>query len=158
MNADTTKNMRRLIGLRRASLLLCVLLIAEYALGMGVNIYVTVPKADQGGGMGKAFGDALSKGPAALAIHATLGLLLLLAAVGLFVQAILARHRTIIATATVTLLAVIGAANSGASFVDSSKNSASMAMAMLTAVALLCTVANLYILTGPAAHGRAATD
>jgi len=135
---------------------LCVLLIAEYALGMGVNIYVTVPKSDQGHGMGKAFGDALSKGPAALAIHASVGLLLLLAAIGLFVQAIIARNRTVIVTATLALLAVIGAASSGANFVDKGQNSASMAMAMLTAVALLCAVTNIYILARPAATTPAA--
>jgi len=51
--------------LRRASLVLALVLILRYALGMIVSIYVTLPKDFQGAGLGKAFSDAMSKGPAA---------------------------------------------------------------------------------------------
>jgi hypothetical protein len=127
------------------------MLIVEYALGVAVNIYVTVPKSYQGNGLGKAFGDALTKGPTTLIVHAVVGLLVVIAAVTLLVRAIVARHRFVIATAGIALLAVIGAANSGASFVDTGKDSASLTMALLTALALICGVSNLYLL------GRAAT-
>ncbi|MEY9967123.1 hypothetical protein ABIA33_005188 [Streptacidiphilus sp. MAP12-16] len=148
--ASQVQSARRVVGLRQASLGLCVMLIAEYALGVAVNIYVTVPKSYQGNGLGKAFGDALTKGPTALVVHAAVGLLVVVAAVTLLVRAILARHVVVITTASIALLAVIGAANSGASFVDTGQNSASLVMALLTALALLCAVSNLYLL------GRAA--
>ena len=45
----------------------------------------------------------------------------------------------------VFLLALLGAASSGASFVDSGSNSASASMAMLTGVALICSLISLYV-------------
>jgi hypothetical protein len=150
--ATRVQSPRRIDGLRRASLALCLMLIVELALGIGVNLFVNVPASYQGG-MGKGFADALTKGPAALAVHAGIGLLLILAAIGLLVQAILARHTLMIASAAVALLTIVGAANSGASFVGSGKNADSMVMAMLTVVALLCGVLNLYVLGRPGVAG-----
>jgi hypothetical protein len=45
----------------------------------------------------------------------------------------------------VGLLAVLGAAASGAGFVNSDADGASLAMALLTAVALLCYLINTYL-------------
>jgi hypothetical protein len=49
-------------------------------------------------------------------------------------------------------VAVAGAAASGAAFVDNGRAGASLAMALLTGVALLCQVVNLYVLGSPR-HG-----
>jgi hypothetical protein len=128
------------LGLRRASLAAFVLLLVQYGIGMGVNLYVTVPGADHG------VGDAISSGPAALSIHVVLGLLLVLAAIGLLVQSMIAGDKWLIATALVGLVAMIAAAGAGASFVDGRRASASMAMAIFTGIGLLAYGATLYLL------------
>ena len=54
------------------------------------------------------------------------------------------RPRLIVLSA-LFLLALLGAASSGASFVDSGRDSASASMAMLTGVALICSLISLYV-------------
>ena len=137
---------RRVRGLRRNSLGISVMLLAQYGLGMGINLYTPVPKTDQGRGLAIAVGRALSHPPVVLAIHATLGLLLLVAAINVLSRAIRARQRPAIVTSATGLAAIAGAALSGAAFVDRGRPGASMAMAALTAVALLCYLLNLFTL------------
>jgi hypothetical protein len=48
--------------LRRASMAALVLVVAEYAIGMYVNLYVAVPKADRGGSLGTAIRTAVLRG------------------------------------------------------------------------------------------------
>jgi hypothetical protein len=141
---------RRISGLRRAGLAAFVMLVVQFALGIYVNLYVTVPSADDGHG----FGQAIVNGPAGLTLHIMLGLLLILAALGFLVQAILARWRALIAAAVIGLLAMIGAAASGSAFTGSGKDGASMAMALLAAVGLLCYGASLFLLPRPRAGGH----
>jgi hypothetical protein len=124
---------------------ICVMLIAQLILGVGVNLYVHVPAADQGHGVGTALGRALTNPPATLAAHAALGTLLLLAAVNVLARAIQARHKLAIAASATGLAAIAGAAVSGASFVSDSRAAVSMAMAVLTGVALLCYLGNLFV-------------
>jgi hypothetical protein len=140
----------RVSGLRRASFAAFVMLVVQLALGIYVNLYVTVPSADHGHG----FGQAIANGPAGLTLHIVLGLLLILAALGFLVQAILARHPALIAAAVVGLLAMIGAAASGSTFAGSGNDGASMAMALLAAVGLLCYGASLFLLPRPTAGGH----
>ncbi len=135
----------RTAGLRRASLAALVLLLIQYGIGIAVNLYVTVPAADHG----HSIGTAISNGPGALTVHIVLGLLLILAAAFLVVQAILARHRGVIVTSVIGLLALVGAATQGAAFVGNGHASASMIMAILTGVALLCYGISLYLLGSP---------
>ena len=144
---------------RRTSLGMTMALLVQFALGMVVNLYVTVPARDQGGGTLTAIGRALSGGPAALAIHAGLGLLILLGTITLVVRSVLSRRRALIWLSAVTLLAVLGAASSGASFVNSGNDGASLGMALATGVALACLAVILFA-TGsagaPPAAGSAA--
>ena len=132
----------RTAGLRRASLAALVLLLIQYGIGIGVNLYVTVPAADQG----HTISSAISNGPGALTVHIVLGLLLILAAAYLVVRAIMARYGGVIVTSVIGLLALVGAAEQGAAFVDKAHASASMTMAILTGVALLCYGISLYLL------------
>ena len=60
-----------LARLRRGSLAVLVLVVAEYLIGMYVNLFVTIPRADHGHGVGSA----IANGPAILATHAVIGLL-----------------------------------------------------------------------------------
>jgi hypothetical protein len=137
----------RVTGLRRAGFAAFVMLVVQFALGIYVNLYVTVPSADHGHG----FGQAIANGPAGLTLHIVLGLLLILAAIGFLVQAILARQPALIAAAVLGLLAMIGAAASGSAFTGSGRDGASMAMAALAAVGLLCYGTSLFLLPRSAA-------
>jgi hypothetical protein len=131
---------------RRTTLGLGIAVVVQYALGMWVNLYVTVPARDQGGGgFLTAIGRALANGPVALGIHAGLGLLLVLGSISLVVRSVLSRNRALIVLSAVFLLAVLGAASSGASFVNSGHDSESASMAMLTGVALICALISLYV-------------
>jgi hypothetical protein len=135
----------RVRGLRRASLAAFVLLLIQYGFGMYVNLYVTVPAADHGQGIGKA----ISNGPAALSVHAVLGFLLALAAIGVLVQALIARHWAVLTASAIALVAIIGAATQGAGFVSQGHAAASMAMAVLAGVAMLCYGTVVYLLPSP---------
>jgi hypothetical protein len=145
---DLTAQTAAINRLRRASLGSLIALLIQYGLGMGVNLYVNVPKSDQGHGTGAAFGKAMSNGPAALAVHTGIGLLLVLNVVSVLVLAVRTRLRVVMISAVVGLVSVVGAAFSGAGFVDSGAAGASMTMAVLTGVALACYAVNLYALGG----------
>ncbi len=134
---------------RRSSFGVAVGLLIQYAVGLWVSLYVTVPARDQGGGELAAVGRALANGPAALAVHAGLGLLLLAGSIVLVVRAVVAGDRFFMVTTAVSLLAVLGAAGSGAAFVNSGSNGASLTMGLLTAVALLGQLINLFRLSAP---------
>lgn len=140
---------RRVSGLRRASFAAFVMLVVQVALGIYVNLYVTVPRADHGHGLGQA----IANGPAGLTLHIAVGLLLILSALGFLVQTILARQPALLAAAVLGLLAMIGAAASGSAFTGSGRDSASMAMAALASVGLLCYGTTLFLLPRPAAGG-----
>lgn len=133
-------------GLRRATLAALVILLVQYGFGMYTNLYATVPAADHGHGLGAV----ISHGPASLSVHAVLGMLLILAAVGLVVQAALARSWVVLVPAAVALAAIIGAFAQGVSFASGGHAAASMAMAALAGVAVLCYAIALYLLPAPA--------
>lgn len=155
---------RAVSSVRRQALAASAALTLEYLLGMGVNLYVTVPAADRGSGIGQAIGRAIMHGPAALALHAVIGLLLVVAALAALARAIRARLRLAAIAAGIALLCLAGASSSGASFVGNGKAGASMAMAVLTGAALLCYLVILFAVpriqpqnaTPPAAPGTAA--
>jgi hypothetical protein len=142
---DRSQASRR-TALRGASMGASVMLIVQYALGIWVNLYVSVPAADKGAGFATAIGRALANGPAALAAHAALGLLLVVTGISALVRAILARHGAVIVTSAVGLVAIVGAGSGGAAFVGNGKDGASFAMALLTALAMLSYLVSLFIL------------
>ena len=151
----TTERAGGVAILRRISLGMAVALLVQYGLGMVVNLDVTVPARDQGGGVLTAIGRAFANGPAGLAVHAGLGLLLIVGAIQLVVRSVLARHRPLIWLSSVSLLAILGAAFNGAAFVNSGSDGSSLGMAMLTGIALLCMTISLYVLGSvPRPEGR----
>jgi hypothetical protein len=159
-DAPAAGQARRQSGLRKNSAAICVMLLVQYGLGMGVNLYAQVPAADHGAGLAVAVGRALTSQPAVLMAHTVLGLLMLVAGVSVLVRAVRARHRRAIAASAAGLAAIIAAAFSGVAFVSSEQAGASMAMAVLTGVALLCYLANLLMVsqtagTGPDAENSA---
>ena len=128
----------RQAGLRQASLAILILLIAQFGLGMGVNLYVTLPAAGHPG-----HGSFFSNGPL-LALHATLGMFMLLSAIFVLVRAIRARNATLMVTSAAGLVAIFLAAFFGASFTDKLTNGYSLGMALATAAALACYTVGLY--------------
>jgi hypothetical protein len=128
------------ITLRRASLAVLVLLVLEYGIGMYVNLYVTVPGADHGGGLGAA----IANGPAVLSLHAVIGPLLALGALGVLVRAAVLRRWAVAATSAAGLFAIAFAAVTGIAFASTGDAADSMAMSVMTGVALVCYAAILY--------------
>jgi hypothetical protein len=138
---------------RRTSLAVLVLLVLEYGLGMYVNLYVAVPATDRGGSLG----GVITQGPVLLSAHATIGLLLGLGALGALVQAVRARRWAVTAFSAAGLFAVAIAAVAGAAFTSTGDAADSMAMAVMTGIALLCYAASLYLLGRPAGVPSRAT-
>ncbi len=132
------KRESRQAGLRQASLAIVIVLIVQFGLGIGVNLYVTLPDAGDPG-HASWFGN----GPL-LAFHAALGLFLILAAIFALVRAIMARNRTLIVTSAAGLVAILLAAFFGSGFTDKLTNGYSLGMAIAFAVALACYAIGLY--------------
>jgi uncharacterized membrane protein len=132
-------------GLRPNSLAAVIMLLIQYSLGIWVSLYATIPKSDQGKGIFAAFGAAVADGPVALALHALLGTLLLVTAITLIIRAVLARKAVTTAIGAVAFLAIVAAWLSGARFTGDGADRTSFAMALATAVALLCYVIILFV-------------
>ena len=135
------KTESRQAGLRQASLAILIVLIVQFALGIGVNLYVTLPAAGHPG-HSSWFGNG-----ALLALHAALGMFLVLAAIAVLARAITARNVTLIATSAAGLAAIGLAFFFGASFTDKLTNGYSLGMAIAFAAALACYAIGLYTLT-----------
>jgi hypothetical protein len=127
---------RRLAALRGNCMGAAVLLIIQFALGIGVNLYITLP--EHRSFLSTVFGSAT------LAAHAVVALVLLGAAIGALTRAIRARRAIVFTSAGLAAILVAGIA--GASFVGNQSNGASLAMALATAVAMLCYVAAVFSL------------
>jgi hypothetical protein len=127
---------------RRASLVVIVLLLAEYGMGMYVNLYVTVPRADHGASVPTA----ISNGPAVLSAHAVIGLLLGLSALAVLVLSVTARKIGVMIASAAGLLALAIASAAGTSFTSTGQAAESMAMSVMFGVAMLCYAVNLYLM------------
>ena len=126
-------------GLRRISLAALIMLVVQYGLGIILNLYIAVPASDAHAGIMQE----IASGPAMLTLHALLGLGLIGAAVVLLVRAVRLEDRVIAVLAAAGLTAIGGAFASGEIFVRNGQSGASLAMALLTGVALLCYIGAL---------------
>jgi hypothetical protein len=106
-----------------------------------VNLFVTLPRQDHGAGLGAAIGN----GPAAVSIHAVLGLALTVLALAVAIHAAIIRHSGIIALAVIGLIALGSAVFNGIRFASTGQNSTSIIMAMAWAAAMLCYLSILFI-------------
>ena len=128
--------------IRMASFGALTMLVIQFVLGTAYSLYGTAPASGKSVGM---FSSPL------LAIHVIVGILLVIAAVMLVVRAVQARHAPSVATTVAGLLVIIGALGAGSAFAKDGSSGASLGMAVLTAVAMLCYAANLVILGKPGA-------
>ena len=140
-------------GLRRVCVATLIMLVLQYGLGIFLNLYVAVPASDAHAGI---FGE-IATAPLALTVHALLGLALIGAAILLVARAVAVRDRLLAVLATAGLTAIGGAFGAGEIFVKNGQSTASMAMAVLTGVALLCYVGTLALCL-PLGLPRAAAD
>jgi hypothetical protein len=145
---------RRVTGLRANSFAAVVMLVIEFGLGVAVNLYTTLPASDKGKSLLPAFGRAVTGGPIVLSIHAILGTLLLVTGISVVVRASLLRRKGIIAVASVGLLSIVMAWQAGARFVGHNDNASSMAMAIATAITILCYVTILLVVPPRAKTGE----
>ena len=126
-------------GLRRVSLAALIMLVVQYGLGIILNLYIAVPASDAHAGIMQE----IASGPAMLTLHALLGLGLIGAGIVLLVRAVRLEDRVIAVLAAAGLTAIGGAFASGEIFVHNGQPGASLAMALLTGVALLCYIGAL---------------
>jgi hypothetical protein len=147
MSADTDV-------LRRMTLAAAVLVVIQVAIGMVVNLYVTVPTHHPGAhptnylsGSFHSVVWAIGHGAIALAFHGALGLALILMAITVAVRAVTMRTGRVAVSSVLGALLVIGAAFNGASFHDfGGQNISSLLMALLALGALCCYLLGLYLL------------
>jgi hypothetical protein len=139
---------------RRGSLAAILMLIAQFLLGMAVNLFVVIPKDHPGSnppeyfsGVAQSVAWALLHGNIFLILHAGFGLILVFASVGTLVQAIRTRTRGLIVTASFGAFGVIGAGFNGGSYLNYHEDFSSMIMATGFAVAVVAYVAGLYFLS-----------
>jgi heme A synthase len=135
---------------------MAVLLIIQIAVGMVVNLFVTIPAhhpgADAGNyftGSARSLAWALSSSPGALAVHASVGLVLIVGCVAVAIGAVRRAGRMVATLAVLAAGLVIGAAFNGASFLDFNHDISSLIMALLALAALLCYVTALVVLASP---------
>jgi len=135
------KHTRRaeLEAVRQVSLAALVMLVVQYGLGIILNLYIAVPASDAHASLTQE----IASGPLMLTVHALLGLALIGAALVLLVRAVRLEDRVIAVLAAAGLTAIGGAFASGEIFVRNGQNAASLAMALLTGVALLCYIGAL---------------
>src|SRR5437016_3616944 len=136
--------------LRITFLFALVMLIAQFLLGMAVNLFVTIPDQHPGAnppeyfsGVAQSVTWAILHGHILLAIHAAFGLVL--AALGTLVQAIGNRRRGIVVSAVFGFIGVLAAGFNGGSFLNYNQDFSSMLMAAGFAVAVVAYSAGLYI-------------
>ena len=148
---------------RRSCLAVLTMLIAQYALGVFLNLFVTVPASERHASM---VGEVTS-GPFALTVHTLLGLTLIGTAIVLLARVVRLEDPMLIAVATTALGAIGGAFAAGEILVrDGGQDSAAFTVGLLTGLAMLCYVGMLALLgapqrrharssEGPPAHARA---
>jgi hypothetical protein len=145
--------------MRLAAAAASAMLLAQFLLGMVVNLWVTIPDHHPGFRPAEYFsGSAQSvtwaiaqSGLIWLIVHAALGLVLVLLALALLVMAIAARRGSWIAVAGVGLLGVLGGGFNGASNLDYHEDFSSMLMSGGMALAMGSYLVGLYI-THPASE------
>jgi hypothetical protein len=128
-----------------------LLLVLQLVLGIATNLFVTIPDHHVGAhshsyltGSVLSIGWAFAHGAAVLVAHTLLGFVLVLGAVGVFVQAMRCKRRLLF-LALFGCGCIVGAGFNGASFLDFMDNISSFIMALLFAAAMLSYIVLLYL-------------
>lgn len=131
-----------------------VAVLTQTGIGMVVNLYTTIPAHHPGAnpsnylaGSARSIGWAISHAAVALAIHATLGLVVVVLAITVAVTALRGTNRALKIWSILAAGLVIGAGFNGASFLDFNKNTSSLVMALLALGSVACYSIALFSLT-----------
>ena len=129
------------------------LLLIQFGLGMQINLFVTITRHHPGAGATNfipgIFGSiswAILHGPAGLAIHAALGLAILIGAIHNFVWNLRWGTRGTVWATGLGLLLVLAAGLNGGAFLTYNKDRYSLLMALSFGAALLCYAIAVYLL------------
>jgi hypothetical protein len=130
-----------------------LVVLVQAGIGMIVNLYETIPAHHSGAhpsnyftGSVRSVAWALSHGAAALVIHATLGLVLVVLAITVAVRALRIAHRAVSMWSILAAALVIGAGFNGASFLDFNDDVSSLVMALLALGSVACYSVVLFLL------------
>jgi hypothetical protein len=133
-----------------------IFLIVQFLLGMSVNLFVTIPTNHPGANPPEYFGGvvqsvtwAILHGHVLLIIHASLGLLLVLNALGLLIAAIRARAKDLIWVTSLGLFGVLAAGFNGGSFLNYNQDFSSMIMATFFAWAVIAYAVGIFLTGRP---------
>ena len=136
---------RAIASLLVNNLVACLALLAQFVLGMVVNLYVVLPSHHPGAGARNYFAGVASglawvipNGPGWVAAHAVIGIVLIVAALATLPRSLRLGDRLIVITSVLGALAIVGAAFNGASFLNYGHAYSSMIMAGLWSLALAC--------------------
>jgi hypothetical protein len=102
------------------------------------------------GGVVQSVTWAILQGPVLLVIHASLGLLLVIGALVVVVQAMRSGQRSFAIAAGVAAFAVLAAGFNGGSFLNYNQDFSSMIMASFFAIAIAAYAAAFYLAPSPA--------
>jgi hypothetical protein len=140
------------VRLRRLVLGAVVAVLAQTGIGMIVNLYTMIPVHHPGAhpssyfaGSARSVGWAISHGAAALAIHATLGLVVVVLAIAVALSAVRGSNRALKIWLILAAALVIGAGFNGASFLDFNQNTSSLLMALLALGSAVCYAIALFL-------------
>jgi len=145
--AVRAKQDRRNLTTRRWAFGLLLALLAQFGIGMYVNLFTRIPLHHPGHGAHNyltgtfhsvAWAETSQHAPVILATHAGLGLLLVTGSLWLAVQAMRGRRTAVTWAAVLGALCILGAGLNGGSFLDYNKDVSSYLMALLFAAAVLC--------------------
>lgn len=133
---------------------LIIALLAQYLLGMVVNLFVKIPQSHPGAkpaeyfsGVAQSVGWALRAGGGIwLTLHASLGLVLVIGAAVALVLSIGSHDRAAVTTTVISFVCVLGAGFNGGSFLNYGEDFSSMIMASLFAIALGSYASGVYLL------------
>jgi hypothetical protein len=131
-----------------------VLVVIQVAIGMVVNLYVTVPAHHPGAHPANYFSGsvhsviwAIGSSAISLAMHGALGLAVICFALTVAADAVRLRAGWSAVSLILGAMLVIGAGFNGASFLDFGQNISSLLMALLALGALCCYLLALYLLS-----------
>jgi hypothetical protein len=140
-----------------------IFLIIQFLLGMAVNLFVTITTNHPGANPPEYFSGvvqsvtwAILHGHILLVLHGSLGLLLVLNALGLLLAAIRTRQRDLITVTAFGLFGVLAAGFNGGSFLNYNQDFSSMLMAFFFAIAVVSYAVGLFVTGLPAADAVSA--
>ncbi|HKV59557.1 MAG TPA: hypothetical protein VJO32_14785 [Ktedonobacteraceae bacterium] len=139
-------------ALRIFTLIILLLLAAQFLVGMLVNLFVVVPSSHPGAHPSEYFSGVvtgvlwvLGNGTLWLRLHAIIGFALLLSSLILIGLAIASRRRAWIITSIVGLLGIVAAGFNGASFLNYGENFSSLLMSVGFLVAVIPYMIGVYV-------------